>query len=50
MPLVDVLSKIEANGIEVNKKFLTTLSSEFENESKILEKKFLLSLQNQFHR
>ncbi len=38
LPLVDVLSKIEANGIEVNKKFLITLSSEFENESKKLEK------------
>ncbi len=37
LPLVDVLSKIEANGIEVNKKFLTSLSSEFENESKKLE-------------
>ncbi len=38
LPLVEVLSSIEANGIEVNKKFLTTLSSEFENESKKLEK------------
>ncbi|MDC2979319.1 DNA polymerase I [Pelagibacteraceae bacterium] len=38
LPLVDVLSKIEANGIEVNKKFLTSLSNEFENESKKLEK------------
>ena len=38
LPLVDVLSKIEANGIEVNKKFLTLLSSEFENESKKIEK------------
>ncbi len=38
LPLVDVLSKIEANGIEVNKKFLTSLSTEFENESKKLEK------------
>ncbi len=38
LPLVDVLSKIEENGIEVNKKFLTGLSTEFENESKKLEK------------
>ncbi|MDC3023664.1 DNA polymerase I [Pelagibacteraceae bacterium] len=38
LPLVEVLSSIEANGIEVNKKFLTSLSNEFENESKILEK------------
>ena len=38
LPLIDVLSKIEANGIEVNKKFLTSLSTEFENESKKLEK------------
>ena len=38
LPLVEVLSSIEANGIEVNKKFLTSLSNEFENESKKLEK------------
>ncbi len=38
LPLVDVLSKIEANGIEVNKKFLISLSKDFENESKKLEK------------
>ncbi len=38
LPLVEVLSSIEANGIEVNKKFLTGLSNEFENESKKLEK------------
>ncbi len=38
LPLVEVLSSIEANGIEVNKKFLTNLSNEFENESKKLEK------------
>ncbi len=38
LPLIEVLSSIEANGIEVNKKFLTSLSNEFENESKKLEK------------
>ncbi len=38
LPLVEVLSSIEANGIEVNKDFLTNLSNEFENESKKLEK------------
>ncbi len=38
LPLVEVLCSIEANGIEVNKKFLTSLSNEFENESKKLEK------------
>ncbi len=38
LPLVEVLSSIEANGIEVNKGFLTSLSNEFENESKKLEK------------
>ncbi len=38
LPLVEVLSSIEANGIEVNKKFLTSLSNEFENESKKIEK------------
>ncbi len=38
LPLVEVLSSIEANGIEVNKKFLTSLSNEFENESKKLQK------------
>ncbi len=37
LPLVEVLSKIEENGIEVNKKFLTKLSNEFEKESKKLE-------------
>ena len=36
--MLEVLSSIEANGIEVNKKFLTSLSNEFENESKKLEK------------
>ena len=30
LPLVEVLSSIEANGIEVNKKFLTSLINEFE--------------------
>ncbi len=38
LPLVQVLSSIESNGIEVNKKFLSSLSDEFENESKKLEK------------
>ncbi len=38
LPLVEVLSSIEANGIEVNKEFLTSLSNEFEKESKKLEK------------
>ena len=38
LPLVDVLSKIEKNGIEVNKNFLTSLGKEFEQESKKLEK------------
>ncbi len=38
LPLVEVLSSIESNGIEVNKKFLTSLSNEFANESKKLEK------------
>ncbi len=38
LPLVEVLSSIEANGIEVNKNFLTSLSNEFEKESKKLEK------------
>ncbi len=38
LPLIEVLSSIEANGIKVNKKFLTSLSNEFENESIKLEK------------
>ncbi|OUW95199.1 MAG: DNA polymerase I [Pelagibacteraceae bacterium TMED237] len=38
LPLINVLSKIEENGIEVNKSFLTNLSNEFELESKKLEK------------
>ena len=37
LPLVEVLSKIEQNGIEVNKNFLTKLSKDFEKESKKLE-------------
>ncbi len=38
LPLIDVLSQIERNGIQVNKNFLTKLSNEFEYESKKLEK------------
>jgi len=38
LPLIDVLSKIEENGIQVNKNFLINLSNEFELESKKLEK------------
>ena len=38
LPLVEVLSNIEQNGIEVDKKFLTKLSNDFENESKKIEK------------
>ena len=38
LPLVQVLSNVEKNGIEVNKKFLTILGDEFEHESKNLEK------------
>ena len=41
LPLVEVLSKIEENGIKVNKKFLISLSKEFEDESKKLEKKYI---------
>ncbi len=38
LPLIEVLSQIEKNGIQVNKNFLTNLSNEFEQESKKLEK------------
>ncbi len=38
LPLIEVVSKIEKNGIEVNKNFLINLSKEFEKESKKLEK------------
>ncbi len=49
LPLVDVLSKIESNGIEVNKRFLTSLSIEFENESKKLEKKIFKLTKTEFN-
>ncbi len=49
LPLVDVLSKIESNGIEVNKNFLTKLSKEFENESKKLEKKIFKLSKGEFN-
>ena len=49
LPLVEVLSKIEANGIEVNKKFLTNLSIEFENESTKLEKKIYKLSKTEFN-
>ncbi len=38
LPLIEVLSQIEKNGIQVNKNFLINLSNEFEQESKKLEK------------
>jgi len=49
LPLVEVLSSIEANGIEVNKKFLTSLSNEFENESKKLEKNIFKLSKEEFN-
>ncbi len=49
LPLVEVLSSIESNGIEVNKKFLTNLSNEFENESKKLEKNIYKLSQKEFN-
>ena len=49
LPLVEVLSSIEANGIEVNKKFLTSLSKEFENESNKLEKKIYKLSKEEFN-
>ena len=49
LPLVEVLSSIEANGIEVNKKFLTSLSSEFENESKKIEKNIYKLTKEEFN-
>ncbi len=49
LPLVEVLSSIEANGIEVNKNFLTSLSNEFENESKKLEKNIYILSKEEFN-
>ncbi len=49
LPLVDVLSKIERNGIEVNKNFLTNLSNEFEQESKKLEIKIFKLSKKEFN-
>ncbi len=49
LPLVEVLSSIEANGIEVNKEFLTSLSNEFENESKKLEKNIFKISKEEFN-
>ena len=39
LPLINVLSLIEKNGIKVDTKYLNQLSKEFEKESLILEKK-----------
>ena len=39
LPLINVLSLIEKNGIKVDTKYLNQLSKEFERESLILEKK-----------
>ena len=49
LPLVEVLSKIEENGIKVNKKFLISLSKEFEDESKKLEKKIYKLSKDEFN-
>ena len=39
LPLIKVLSAIEANGIKVDTKYLKKLSIEFEKDSLVLEKK-----------
>ncbi|MDC1060312.1 DNA polymerase I [Alphaproteobacteria bacterium] len=39
LPLINVLSSIEKNGIKVNTKYLNQLSKEFQKDSLILEKK-----------
>ena len=39
LPLINVLSSIEANGIKVDTKYLNQLSVEFEKDSSVLEKK-----------
>ncbi len=49
LPLVKVLSSIEENGIEVNKKFLTSLGNDFEKESKKLEKKIYELSKDEFN-
>ena len=41
LPLINVLSLIEKNGIKVDTKYLNQLSKEFEKESLILEKKII---------
>ena len=39
LPLINVLSSMEKNGIKVDKDYLKKLSNEFEKESKLIEKK-----------
>ena len=39
LPLINVLSSIEKNGIKVNTKYLNQLSEEFQKDSSVLEKK-----------
>ncbi len=49
LPLVEVLSNIEQNGIEVNKNFLIKLSKDFDNESKKLEKNIFQLSKEEFN-
>ena len=49
LPLVNVLSLIEKNGIKVDTKYLAQLSSDFEKESKLLEKKIFKLAEKDFN-
>ena len=49
LPMIKVLSLIERNGIKVDKKYLSKLSKEFENESIVLEKKIYKLAGKQFN-
>ncbi len=49
LPLIKVLASIEKNGIKLDTKYLAKLSSEFEKDSDILEKKIFKLSGNEFN-
>jgi len=49
LPLINVLSSMEKNGIKVDKNYLIKLSAEFEKESKSIEKKIYILSKKEFN-